>query len=70
MLLMRAAAAVQSAAPTQEEGAAEGCPRNAACTLALTLTVLQWTPRPDMGRTVISAVPSMFDQIDFRRAGS
>ena len=44
MLLMRVAAAVQSAAPTQEEGAAEGCPRNAACTLALTLTVLQWTP--------------------------
>jgi len=44
MLLMRAAAAVQSAAPTQEEGAAQGCPRNAACTLALTLTVLQWTP--------------------------
>ena len=44
MLLMRAAAAVQSAAPTQEEGAAEGGPRNAACTLALTLTVLQWTP--------------------------
>jgi len=43
MLLMRVAA-VQSAAPTQEEGAAEGCPRNAACTLALTLTVLQWTP--------------------------
>ena len=44
MLLMRAAAAVQSAAPTQEEGAAQGCPRNAACTLTLTLTVLQWTP--------------------------
>jgi len=43
MLLMHVAA-VQSAAPTQEEGAAEGCPRNAACTLALTLTVLQWTP--------------------------
>jgi len=44
MLLMHVAAAVQSAAPTQEEGAAEGCPRNAACTLTLTLTVLQWTP--------------------------
>ena len=44
MLLMRVAAAVQSAAPTQEEGAAEGCPRNAACTLTLTLAVLQWTP--------------------------
>ena len=67
MLLMRVAAAVQSAAPTQEEGAAEGCPRNAACTLTLTLTVMQWTPAQTW---VEQAVPSMFYQIDFRRAGS